>query len=110
MGRQILLSLFSGKAQLIAVFPEYVIVVPGGAASVVTAGVFTGGGGASPRQVVVMALSGWAQLITPLIVNGTPGADSPADDEGAGGGGAGAGGGGAGGASPRHVVVIALSG
>ena len=58
MGRQILLSLFSGKAQLIAVFPEYVIVVPGGAASVVTAGVFTGGGGASPRQVVVMALSG----------------------------------------------------
>ena len=46
--------------------------------------------------------------MTPLIVNGTPGADSPADDEGAGGGGAGAGGGG--GASPRHVVVIALSG
>ena len=46
--------------------------------------------------------------MTPFIVNGTPGADSPADDEGAGGGGAGAGGGG--GASPRHVVVIALSG
>ena len=47
--------------------------------------------------------------MTPLIVNGTPGADSPADDEGAGGGG-GAGAGGGGGASPRHVVVIALSG
>ena len=33
-------------------------------------GVFTGGGGASPRQVVVIALSGCAQLITPSIVNG----------------------------------------
>jgi hypothetical protein len=34
------------------------------------AGVFTGGGGASPRQVVVIALSGCAQLITPSIVSG----------------------------------------
>jgi hypothetical protein len=33
-------------------------------------GVFTGGGGASPRQVVVIALSGCAQLITPSIVMG----------------------------------------
>jgi hypothetical protein len=35
-----------------------------------TAGVFTGAGGASPRQVVVIALSGCAQLITPSIVIG----------------------------------------
>jgi len=42
-----------------------------GAAVVVgTAGVFTGGGGVSPRQVVVIALSGCAQLITPSIVIG----------------------------------------
>ena len=34
------------------------------------AGVFTGGGGASPRQVVVIALSGCAQLITPSMVRG----------------------------------------
>jgi tartrate dehydratase beta subunit/fumarate hydratase class I family protein len=34
------------------------------------AGVFTGGGGASPRHVVVIALSGCAQLITPSIVSG----------------------------------------
>ena len=33
-------------------------------------GVFTGGGGASPRHVVVIALSGCAQLMTPSIVNG----------------------------------------
>jgi hypothetical protein len=34
------------------------------------AGVFTAGDGASPRQVVVIALSGCAQLITPSIVSG----------------------------------------
>ena len=48
------------------------IVTPGSAAGagVGAAGVFTGGGGASPLQVVVIALSGCAQLITPSIVNG----------------------------------------
>jgi hypothetical protein len=34
------------------------------------AGVFSGAGGASPRHVVVIALSGCAQLMTPSIVIG----------------------------------------
>jgi hypothetical protein len=44
--------------------------VDGAGVVVGTAGVFTGAGGASPRQVVVIALSGCAQLITPSIVIG----------------------------------------
>ncbi len=42
----------------------------GAGAVVGTAGVFTGAGGASPRHVVVIALSGCAQLITPSMVIG----------------------------------------
>ena len=39
-------------------------------ATVGTVGVFTGAGAGSPRHVVVTALSGCAQLMTPSIVNG----------------------------------------
>ena len=45
-------------------------------AAVGTDGVFTGAGAGSPRQVVVIALSGCAQLMTPSIVIGIPSAEA----------------------------------
>ena len=75
------------------------------------------------QHVVVIAVSGLAQLISPLIVSGIEGACGVSADEGVaedaeGAGAAGAGTSrvtagvftGGGGASPRHVVVIAFTG
>jgi hypothetical protein len=76
--QQVVVIALSGCAQLIA--PSIVIGICDEDESPVTngvevvtgaVGVFRGAGGASPRQVVVIALSGCAQLITPSIVNGT---------------------------------------
>jgi len=82
IGRHLVLPAFSGNEQLIAESPEYVIVPPAGAGSAgacgATVGTGAGGGGFespagagfAPRQVIVIALSGCAQFISPFIVSG----------------------------------------
>jgi hypothetical protein len=75
--QQVVVIALSGCAQLIT--PSIVIGIcdedespetAGVEVATGAAGVFSGAGGASPRQVVVIALSGCAQLITPSIVSG----------------------------------------
>ena len=52
------------------------MVVPAGAGSVAVGAMGVGSGGFSPRHVVVIALSGCAQLMTPSIVSGISSAEA----------------------------------
>jgi hypothetical protein len=70
MGRQMVFSLFKGREQSIDTSPEFRIELPTGAGSVVTGAMGVSSGGFSPLHVVVIALSGFSQLMTPFIVSG----------------------------------------